>query len=500
VTPRAVVLALLVLAPAAGAWAEEPAPTRSAIVDELVDSAARRTGETTIREPFAGTVDASSGLIVSYLLAVESEDGQRSAYRTLLNAMDARAAAKQVGAAPGGQASTSLALKGLVPEVLGFAVERGAIAQEIDGTNVTFRASPVGVIQALAGNDLEDIYRQRSQGGLLRFASKVSASATFDTSRGEHGGSLAADRQQLSAWSVRFNAFNGRDPGAPQYAPFWRRLATASTPYITARTAIAAALGGWVEFTAWNRGLIRQVQAVDAAYARDRDLATATASFRAILEATLPDLADLGDVPPLVRAALDTYASELGKVQEGVDAVHAFAEKGLVATLECNATRDATLPDLYALTGVLEMGVGARRQHDLAVNVGMSFYREPPADTAPRFKSFSASAEYSHALGRIGRLPLTLSVSGRYEHLPEDVAVSTVAGSATPAPADIAPKGDILVGQAKLTFPLGKGSGVRVPIALTVANRTELIKEREVKANFGFTFDLDAVLGAALGR
>ena len=53
-------------------------------------------------------------------------------------------------------------------------------------------------------------------------------------------------------------------------------------------------------------------------------------------------------------------------------------------------------------------------------------------------------------------------------------------------------KGDLAFGQVKLTIPV-KGTGFKIPFSLTFANRTELIKEREVRGNFGFTFDLDTL-------
>jgi hypothetical protein len=50
--------------------------------------------------------------------------------------------------------------------------------------------------------------------------------------------------------------------------------------------------------------------------------------------------------------------------------------------------------------------------------------------------------------------------------------------------------GDIAVGQIKFTIPIGD-LGIRLPLSVTFANRTDLIKESTVRANFGFTFDLD---------
>ena len=53
-------------------------------------------------------------------------------------------------------------------------------------------------------------------------------------------------------------------------------------------------------------------------------------------------------------------------------------------------------------------------------------------------------------------------------------------------------KGDLAVGQFKITIPV-KGSGVKIPISLSVANRTDLIKETDVRGNVGVTLDLDSL-------
>lgn len=53
----------------------------------------------------------------------------------------------------------------------------------------------------------------------------------------------------------------------------------------------------------------------------------------------------------------------------------------------------------------------------------------------------------------------------------------------------------IIKGQAKLTIPLG-ATGIDFPISLTLANRTELIKEKEVRGQFGFTFDIAKLMAA----
>jgi len=55
----------------------------------------------------------------------------------------------------------------------------------------------------------------------------------------------------------------------------------------------------------------------------------------------------------------------------------------------------------------------------------------------------------------------------------------------------LAEKGHIGIVQAKVTCSV-KGSPVKIPIALTWANRTELIKANEVRGNVGILLDMDS--------
>ena len=57
-------------------------------------------------------------------------------------------------------------------------------------------------------------------------------------------------------------------------------------------------------------------------------------------------------------------------------------------------------------------------------------------------------------------------------------------------------RGNLGTVQAKLSIPV-HDSGVKIPIAFTYANRTELIKEKDVRGNIGITFDLDSLFSRA---
>jgi len=108
-------------------------------------------------------------------------------------------------------------------------------------------------------------------------------------------------------------------------------------------------------------------------------------------------------------------------------------------------------------------------------------------------------------------IPFILTAAARYQYIPEDIPVPATAlivpdtaDATAPLPAAtatgtaVAPKGHLILGQAKLTLPLKNGA--RIPLSVTVANRTELIEEKDVRANFGVTFDLDAIVAAFKSR
>ncbi|HEX7956633.1 MAG TPA: hypothetical protein VF508_06810 [Pyrinomonadaceae bacterium] len=102
-----------------------------------------------------------------------------------------------------------------------------------------------------------------------------------------------------------------------------------------------------------------------------------------------------------------------------------------------------------------------------------------------RVRNFDNSLRLDVPLGDMRRFGAFLTFAGKYKRMLED--------EKTAAGATIATKGDMATGQLLLTIPVGR-TGFKIPISMSFANRTEFIKEKEVRGNFGFTFDLDSVL------
>lgn len=492
--------------PAAAADETQPSSPKQ-ILEEMVSlgSAAARHPE--VPRPFQGTFGPGGrGLIVAYLIAVHSD---REGYAVLLKALEARAV-KQVGSAPASKGTTSLAMKGLAPEILGVALEAGAITREVDGNTLTFRATPAGVIKALQSKNLIDIYSDYSKSAFQRYASRVSFAASFDASKGPSAGTFAADEHQLTNWSIRAELVNGRDPASPRYAALWKGVLRSSAPYRKASEAIDAQLSAWKEYTAWEGQLQADTErVVETRLKSDHDVDAAAARFRALLEAALPRLGDLPHMPADALKALDEYVTQLTTVQSTIGEVYDFAAKGHLVTFDWSTARDDAVPDLYTATTVWEYALGASRKTDLTVNGAVNFYRRKPSADAHQLKSIDLTAQLDHPLGHVLLLPkTTLTVAGRLAHIPNDTVAAApapaadVAGNASSASSSTvaaSPKGNIAWFQMKLTVPI-KDSGVKVPLSITASNRTELIKEKDVRASFGITFDLNALIGGLVPK
>ena len=469
-----------------------PETSREQIIEEMVAAGAAAAARPTIPRPFQTTFGTGrNGEVVAYLIAAH---GERQGYKALLQALEARAL-KQLGSTPGSGGSTSLAMKGLVPDILGVAVESGAINREVSGTTVTFRATPSGVVKALQGEGLVEISSDYANSAASRMAARLSFAASFDTSTGSTPGTFTADGRQLTAWSARAELINHRDPASAEYGVLWKAVLRNETAYVAAVDAINAALAGWPAFTAWQQALEADVKTkVEDQLASDRDIAAAGGRFRTVLQADFAKLEKLPAMPDAMIKALDGYVAQLTLVQRAIDTVYDFVGRGNLLTIDWSAARSAALPDLYTATGIWEMAFGASRKTDFTLNVALNFYRSAPVGVTHQLKSFELTGQFDHPLGSLLSLPaVTLTLAGRLSHLPND----TVGSVDATGPAAAVEHGTIGVVQAKLTIPV-KGSGVRIPLSITASNRTELIKEKDVRASFGVSFDLDPLIGGLL--
>jgi len=386
---------------------------------------------------------------------------------------------KQVGGNDESSGSTSLTSKGSVPAILGLAVENGALIQSVSGTTITFRGNPVGLIKAFGGAGFIESYREEEQDPATRILRRLSFALSFDTSRGVQStgtGSqpvFTGDRQQLSSYSVRFDVVNHRDPRDRSYTERWSQLTTAQ---LTALNRELQKIGSFLEkdpaFLAWHD---QATEALAAAAATD---------VPAILSRELFKLADL-KLAPEVERNLDLFLKTFAKFLDNRDQLLALIAKGGIVTLEYTSLRPLDQPSFSNVKLIAETSA-FNGKADLTANAAVNFFNQTPVgpDTR-RLRDYQASAQLDLPLGdplRFGSF--VLSFSGKIQHL--------MSNTPLPGGTTLDTKGNITLAQLKLTVPV-KGSGVKIPLSITYSNRTELIKENEVRGNIGITFDIDSL-------
>jgi hypothetical protein len=479
---------------------ESPAPQDKAsllkdLVNQITDTA-HSAALAGVKHPFERTVQMDE--LTPYLANLRmgrqlpADDANRKLYESVLTLMQ-YSVDKQVGSTPDTKGTTSLAMKGDVPKILGFAVQHGAITQQVNGNTVTFRATPANVLKVLAGVDTKSVLEISDP--QCPWCSKVSAAISFDVSRGADAGTLTARKDQVASWSLRAELMNHRDAKRREYYREFQRI-TGVKAYTDAHNDLMNAFAA--QLKDWNVELIERARELDSSYAADpNNLPHATEQFSALLTTALSE-ADKTKLSDKLEAFVAHYAETLKPLLEQRNKIIDLTNKGLLITADWTVTRDPNVPDLSTITAVLENGFGPARKHDLTVNLAAAFFNSTPKAPVHQFHDFKATGQYDIPLGTFQSYgPFVFSLASRYEFVPNDTLSpgGSITGTST-TPMTAAPHGHLVVGQAKLTIPV-KGSGVKIPLSISAANRTELIKEKDVRGNIGITFDLDAIFAQA---
>lgn len=382
---------------------------------------------------------------------------------------------KQIGGSESQSGTTSLVSKGGIPAVLGFAVENGALTRSVDGTTITFRLNPVGLVNALA--DRGFITSFQTETSFEKFMRNFALGFSFDAARGDTGGVFTGSRQHLSGLSVRYNIINRRDPRHRRYTDDFVNLAQ------NQGVPIAADYARLIRQTFLSPDLPQSV----VEWERKTDEAlrlAAPGQERAVLQEQLNKF-PINDLPPGVDLTINSLAKNLAGFRGARDELLKRVSSGLILTAEYNLERRGDLPDLSNIRFIAEKGPYDGKI-DLTFNAALSFFHSRPAGTnTKRVRDFHFAGQLDAPFGDMARTgKFLLSFAGRYERLMEDETL--------PDGGILAAKGDLAVGQVKLTIPI-RGTAFKIPLSVSFANRTDLLDEREVRGNFGFTFDLDSI-------
>lgn len=384
----------------------------------------------------------------------------------------------QVSSDASSSGSTSLVTKGSVPAILGFAVDNGGLLKSANGSTITFRGNVAGLAKALAGKGFISGYDEDS--AATRFLRRTAFSFSFDASRGDLPGTFTGNKQQISNYSVHVDLYNKRDARLPRYRNDWRDfLSKASEPLARQIQVSLVALTDPSKNT-WSDPALQAWYVLTDNAIRNAKEEDVEAVFVEQLSQVPQDLSDttvseLRSFDTRFKAWLDARQGILDKIA-----------KAPIVSFDYTNDRPLNAPSLSKFNLIGELGFGPRL--DLTFNGALTMFNSKP--TTPgvsRIRDFQFATQFDVPFGELGMgigKPV-LSFAGRYERLMADA--TTFAGTTVPNT-----QGDIRVGQIKLVIPI-KNSGVRIPISFSFANRTELLKEKELRGNFGFTFDLDTL-------
>lgn len=470
-----------------------PASTTFSKLDEAICGLARD-----ITSPDHRAIDLENDqanlmtILIAELLKGKTSDGE--SYASFVTEAQEMRLDQQMGAGPTSNSATSLVSKGGIPYLFGLAVENGAAQQLSSDTSVTFRVNPGGLVNMFSNKGFISGFQESENDALLKALRKTSLGLTYDTNRGDTPGIFTGRKQQLTQISAKVEFINERDPRQKKYAAEWEKFVAnegvklanqtwKSTVVLTDWegtgdiTFIDPALEAWLKET---NAKIAQVDASLAGVARFNSLAT-------VISAQV-DQVPVSLVSETVVETLTDFARANKEYSDAKNALLDKIAKGKIFAIEYTNNRGANAPDTSNFNFIASTGMSSRI--DLTANGSFTFFNKLPTATAlsprtGRMRDFQFAGQVNIPF-KVGDGQFDFWFSGRYERLLADA--STVVGTIMPGT-----QGDIAIGQFGLNIPI-KSLGVKFPVSFTFANRTELIKEKEIRGNFGFTFNWDTIL------
>jgi hypothetical protein len=448
----------------------------------------------------------------------------RQGYAKFLQAIENARLDKQVGASAGSDGSANIVSKGAVPQTLAFAVENGAIARTQQGTTLTYRANLGGMARLITGGDAVPYCTVVDTlcPILTRVVDALSAAVTFDPSRTTPQGTgsqsassllFTGQGRQISSWTARFDWHTRPKAG---FQAQWQN-AVSDTGMRGAAAQVLKDLGTVLEdfrntpesgYQAWEDSLTDKLQS---------DAAATTEQARLIVVLAANDLIPIAksyidkkakadskqpDFDTYIGTVVQSYGTFLGTRDRILDA----AINPITFALEYVQDRPVAQPALSTVRFVFSDRPTGSDKALITVNAAAEFYDQLPSGTGHgRLRDGQAAVQFDRAVGSLAHFNTTLSAGYYWQYMKDNAILTIPAGTMAPntvitlpgdAAALLGTKGSIHIGQAKMTFKM-KNTGVSIPIALTVSNRSELVLGNRIGGSVGVMFDLDSLLAKA---
>jgi hypothetical protein len=374
---------------------------------------------------------------------------------------------EQLGAAPDSRGTTNLVSRSGSPSMVAVAIERGAFWPSA-GTTGTLRLTPGGVAAAIAGRRFGEMLPGARASG----AGRVSLSATLDVSGRDTSAGPAAGgaKSRLAQWTSRVQILNRRRLADPYLRWLWT-----TQPGLSPADIEAANESAWQALST-DPAFLRWLRATDDAIHGGRHDRVGIEAR--LLEAFRRFPVEGAAAPPderLASASTDAlrFASAASStlVATPAAALHA-AMTGSALTMEYVSNR----PVLGSSFSTIRL-IAAGGRSERTGNVALTFFDDVPAG-GRRFRNIDLAGQVE-----VGTPTLASAIAMRFEYFPDDPA--SAPGSAV---------GSATLWAFQLMYTVRPPGGVRIPVSISFANRTEQLKEKDFRASIGLSFDVDGIL------
>jgi hypothetical protein len=402
----------------------------------------------------------------------------------------------QTGATSGASGSTSAVVSPLLPAIFGLAIENGAITRTVSGTTVTIKANPAGLVCA-ARPTAATAVALRDYEACSRFWTRFGVVGSFDTSRGEKKTELAnleTLQSQFAELSVRYELLNRRDVTLERVRVAAKPFQDKAQDLLKQQQELAKVLEESTSKVESELTTLVDTAPWKGSTAEARRKMVEEVVRKVVAETKLPD-GVAADARTVWRETLDAYDRLEERIAGAlVVTVDYSFQRADLATGELAGgivPKGTRPPDLHVARLVLAKAPVPNL--DVTSNASVSFFDEKRTGMPSMLRDIRVGVEGKfnlRSLNGYGRP--TLSFAGLYTYLRQSpLGLGIVAFNGV----SLAEKGHIGVFQTKLEFPAAN-NGMRIPLSLTVANRTELIKESEVRGQLGVSFNLDSLFAS----
>ena len=417
---------------------------------------------------------------------------------------------------------TSVASKGSVPWLFGFAAEAGALTQSSSNNVLTFSGTPANVVKALKAKDYLASYTVGDKTPLVKWLfTPLSFSVSFNVAQSSSSSSsttqamsmarsmaatpasttTAGANGTLAGYTIRYSIWNHRDARDPRYQKQWNDFVDANAPAMVKEI---GELGRFLvldpryskAFEDWQLANQNAISNPDMKPEQVRQLfLQRVAALRKVMgsDASAQELLDkaavsIANYSEARNNILTSISNSTAVAFEYTDTQQSNLLGSPVTVSNSNPAVKNPIPNLSTFNFVVAKGsVGATQ---FTANASTTIYNSIPAGThIGRVQSYRAAVQADIPLPEITNVGMPIfTFSGLFMSLLNQPLGQTVVVNDVP----ISLTGNIWLFQSKFSLKV-KNSGVKIPVALTYTNRTELNKESDVRGSIGVTYNLDSL-------